>query len=154
MIPDHASAKTVADADQSSLTWLFTFDKHPTVYQEMLWMLSASRVVDFTPGNGSLALQCIRFRIPVVLIVKNALHQDMIKAGLVERLLAHMGDPMDVRFYDAAYAPSTPCTKIKSGEAEQPSERKAKRSRSDKQEPGGGELMQGRHVHIAKQCAQ
>jgi hypothetical protein len=132
VIQDQHPTKPPADVDMQSQTWLFTFDKHPVVYQELWWMLYACRVLDFTPGNGSLALQCIRFRIPVVLIVKNALHRDMIKASLVERLLAHMGDPMDVRFYDAAYAPSTPWKSIKGDVPEQPSEPKAKRSRSDK----------------------
>ena len=94
-------------------------------------MLRASRVVDFTPGNGSLALQCILFRIPVVLIVKNALHKEVLKRGLVEQLSACTRDHMDARFYDAAYTPLS-FQKTEDHASAKPSEPKAKRSRNDR----------------------
>ena len=72
MVQDGKHDTIKSDANLEDMTWLFTFDKHPSVYQELLWMLFASTVVDFSPGNGSLALQCIRLKIPIVLIVKNA----------------------------------------------------------------------------------
>ena len=131
VIQDQHPTRPRAYIDLQSQTWLFTFDKHPVVYQELLWMLYACRVLDFTPGNGSLALQCIRFRIPIVLIVKTALHQEAIKRSLVEQLLACMRDPMDVRFYDAAYTPLS-FEETKDHAPAKPSEPKAKRSRSDK----------------------
>ena len=131
VIQDQHPTRPPADVDMQSQTWLFTFDKHSVVYQELLWMLYACRVLDFTPGNGSLALQCIRFRIPVVLIVKNALHQEVIKRSLVEQLSACMHDPMDVRFYDAADTPLS-FQKTEGHASAKPSEPKAKRSRSDR----------------------
>ena len=101
-IEDETPDKLLEDANLNGSTWLFTYDKHPCVYQEWLWMLFVSTVVDFSPGNGSLALQCIRFRIPVILIARNALHQKIIQDNLVRQLSACVCDPMDERFYDAA----------------------------------------------------
>ena len=99
MIQDGTPETCRADGNLDDITWLFTFDKHPSVYQELLWMLFASRVVDFSPGNGPLALQCIRLKIPIVLIVKNAEHKNIIQDHLARQLSAFMCDPMDERFY-------------------------------------------------------
>jgi hypothetical protein len=102
MIQDGSPETCRADGNLDDITWLFTFDKHPSVCQDLLWMLFASRVVDFSPGNGSLALHCIRLKIPIVLIVKHEKHKKIIQEHRVRQLSACVCDPMEERFYDVA----------------------------------------------------
>ena len=99
---------------------LFSYDKHPTVYKELLWILWCSSIVDYTPGNGSLALVCIEFRMPCVLVVKNAKHQELITRRLLESLVVFINDVKNIRFHRTNQQFGLPDDTPGDGQADQP----------------------------------
>jgi hypothetical protein len=104
MVYDAPPNIELADAPPQSKTWLFSFDHHPLLYSEVIYMLHACSVVDWTPGNGTLAHAAIAECVPIVLVVKNEDHEAAIVRRLRQELVKEMDDQNNERFYvtDAA----------------------------------------------------
>ena len=60
MIFDTPPPSVPCDAEPSSTTMLFSFDRHENVYLELFNMTYTSCLVDMTPGNGSSLLSAMR----------------------------------------------------------------------------------------------
>lgn len=75
------------------------FDRHISTWQEILHMMWATRVVDMSPGAGSLAWACVSMRIPVVLVAASARHSTLLEETLLQRIQEHMNDKSSDRFW-------------------------------------------------------
>ena len=72
---DSPPEKVTPDMPPNAQTPLFHFERSEEVYQNLLYTTWAATVIDMSPGNGALALAAIRMRIPICIIVKNAVHR-------------------------------------------------------------------------------
>jgi hypothetical protein len=99
MVFDTPPQGALDDAPPHSKTWLFTFDRHTLTYQEILWMLWGGAVIDWTPGNGSLAYVCILEKVPSTVIVKNVAHREVIQGRLLKQIMDDMNDSNNHLFY-------------------------------------------------------
>jgi len=69
---------------------VFFHESCPELAAELVHMIGAPKsiggVVDMTPGQGTLAMACIRLRIPYLAIAFTPLHADKLKAWLVKKV--------------------------------------------------------------------
>ena len=69
------------------------------MYQNLLYTTWAATVIDMSLGNAALALACIRMRIPICIIVKNAVHREVLLGHLKQELTTAMSTSSDTRYY-------------------------------------------------------
>ena len=89
MVYDTPPVLEVKNANPREKTWLFTFDRDILVYRELLHILWADCVVDWTPGNGTLAYACIVDKLPVVVVAKNKERQQVLERHLKKNHEGH-----------------------------------------------------------------
>ena len=88
-----------ADLPEDSKSPLFHMDRTFKVWMEFLWMLFLSTLIDYTPGNGSLAWACLNLRVACVLVCSHAEHVEAIKKRLKAMLIKAIMDDKNTRFY-------------------------------------------------------
>ena len=88
-----------ATLPKTAKTPLYHADRPYRQFKEFCWMLWLSCLVDFTPGNGSLAWVSMFLRIPIVLVCYNPEHADVLKKHLKSKLVKAIQNNKDSRFY-------------------------------------------------------
>ena len=63
--------------------------------------LHVSQIIDWTPGNGTLALAAIVLKIEATVIVKNRTHEEAIRTRLETEVAERMDVPADDRFHQS-----------------------------------------------------
>ena len=119
----------LVDVTSEETTWLFSYDRKKEVYQELLWMFWASSAIDFSPGNGSFILACIRMRVRVVAVFKTQEHFQLIEKHLMSSLKAFMDDPSDERIHVVNESEAA-----QSGEIADPEKKKEKKTAKSKKD--------------------
>ena len=89
------------DLPEDARSPLFHMDRMFKVYMEFLWMLYLSFLIDFTPGNGSLAWACLNLRMGCVLVCAHESHVEAIKERLKAMLVKAIMDDKNARFYQS-----------------------------------------------------
>lgn len=76
------------------------FPRRPDVYGMMLHTIwDPKRAICFTPGAGGFAVQCLRERIPVILVVRSLRHRKAVSKAILDALEKAIADPNDARFF-------------------------------------------------------
>ena len=73
--------------------------RHPSVWQEVLYRFNVKAVVDLTASDGVLALVCCQERIPYVGLCNNALHASALQSRLNATVFLAMLDPKNERLH-------------------------------------------------------
>ena len=99
MVADKAAEIVQAETSPDVETVLFSYDRCEALYLEFLHISWAKAVVDFTPGNGTFALACIKARIPILVIARNAHHKAVLLTHFKATLTDRIADSADARFF-------------------------------------------------------
>ena len=93
--PERVTPDVPSDADAP----LCHFERSEEVYLNVLHTTWAATVIDFSPGGGYLALACVRLRIPIVLVVKNSVHKEVLHDFIVCEVKRAMENAGDSRYF-------------------------------------------------------
>ena len=109
---DDAPLSYPADAEPTSKTPLFHFDRAWEFYEELFWMTYAGSCLDCTPGNGTACAVSASMGMPITAIAKNDTHKSVMLDGIKDIILRRMNDPLSAQYISdtdlgLAAAPST-----------------------------------------------
>ena len=95
--------------------FIFSSSRTDAVYGMMMHTVwDPTRVIDFTPGCGSLAIECIRRRKSVLLVCRSLRHKKTLCKMIKERLAKLTRERTDSRFFrhmPGSVDPSSPVTR-------------------------------------------
>ena len=88
---------TLSESEEIPLHY---FERTPSVYRMLLHtVFTPERVVNFSPGTGVFAVECIAQRVPTILVVASEAQRQLLLKCIKETLIDRIKNKNDRRFY-------------------------------------------------------
>ena len=88
---------TLSESEEIPLHY---FERTPSVYRMLLHtVFTPDRVVNFSPGTGVFAVECIAQRVPTILVVASEAQRHLLLKCIKETLIDRIRNKNDRRFY-------------------------------------------------------